>query len=266
MIRNPSETLHAVRERAPLIHNITNLVVTNSTANALLALGASPAMVEGADEVEAFVALADALVINLGTMSADRAAAMRLAAAAAQRTGTPWVLDPVAVGVLDYRSRLARELLAYAPRAIRGNASEIISLAGGSAPGRGVDSVAAAEAARDAARALAAQTGAIVAVTGATDYVTDGTRMVAIANGHPMMTRVTGLGCTATAIVGACVAVQPDAMAATVHALAIMGVAGELAAGRSTGPGTLQLALLDTLYTLDGPTLLERARISEVSA
>ncbi|HTW69539.1 MAG TPA: hydroxyethylthiazole kinase, partial [Acetobacteraceae bacterium] len=122
--------LDAIRARRPLIHNITNLVVTNSTANALLALGASPAMVEGADEVEEFVAKSAALVVNLGTMSADRAAAMRLAVAAARRAGTPWVLDPVAVGVMRYRSQLARDLLPHAPAAIRGNASEIISLEG----------------------------------------------------------------------------------------------------------------------------------------
>lgn len=255
-------TIAAIRARAPLIHNITNLVVTNTTANALLALGASPAMVEGADEVEAFVRVAAALVINLGTMDADRAAAMRLAAAAAQAAGTPWIMDPVAVGAIAYRTKVARDLMDRGPAVIRGNASEILALAGASEGGKGVDSADPAEAAIQAARALALRTGAAVAVTGATDYVTDGTRLVAITNGHKMMTRVTGLGCTATAIIGACLAVERDAVAAAAHGLAITGVAGEIAAERARGPGSLQSELLDALYGLDEATMVERARLS----
>jgi len=254
--------LDAIRARRPLIHNITNLVVTNSTANALLALGASPAMVEGADEVEEFAAISAALVVNLGTMSADRAAAMRLAVAAAQRAGVPWVLDPVAVGVMRYRSQLARDLLAHRPSAIRGNGSEIISLEG-SADGmaHGVDSSTGSDEAIAAAQRLARATGAAVAVTGAVDYVTDGVRTVSIHNGDAMMTRVTGLGCTATAIVGACVAVEADRFAATVHGLAIAAVAGEIAAARSRGPGSLQLEIYDALYRLDAATLAQRVRL-----
>lgn len=254
--------LDAIRARRPLIHNITNLVVTNTTANALLALGASPAMVEGADEVEEFVARSAALVVNLGTMSADRAAAMRLAVAAARRTGTPWVLDPVAVGVMRYRSQLARDLIQHGPAVIRGNASEIISLEGREdGMAHGVDSSAGPEAAVAAAQRLARAIGAAVAVTGAIDYVTDGSRTVSIHNGDAMMARVTGLGCTATAIVGACVAVEADRFAATVHGLAITAVAGEIAAERSRGPGSLQLEIYDALYRLDAATLTERVRL-----
>lgn len=256
-------TLAAIRQRAPLVHNITNLVVTNSTANALLAIGASPAMVEGTDEVAEFVRVAAALVINLGTMNAERAAAMRLAVRAAVEAGTPWVLDPVAVGAIGYRTHVARELIAQRPAAIRGNASEILSLAGEAGGGKGVDTRAGPEAALDAARRLAECTGATVAITGATDYVTDGRRVVTVANGHPMMTRVTGLGCTATAIAGACLAVGTDALAAAAHALAILGVAGELAAERARGPGSLQMEILDALHGLDQSTLTERARLAE---
>jgi hydroxyethylthiazole kinase len=253
-----AETLAAVRQRRPLVHNITNLVVTNSTANALLALGASPAMVEGTDEVAEFAAISDALVINLGTMSSPRAAAVHLAVAAANSAGKPWVLDPVAVGAIFYRTHLARELVALRPAIIRGNASEIRSLAGEQGGGRGVDSGDEVAAAVAAARALARQTGGAVAVTGAVDTIVDADRLLQVHNGHPMMTRVTGMGCTATAIAGACAAVQPDPLLAAAHALAILGVAGELAAERARGPGSLQLELLDALYLLDSSALAER--------
>jgi hydroxyethylthiazole kinase len=254
--------LAEIRRRRPLVHNITNLVVTNSTANALLALGASPAMVEGTDEVEEFVAKSDALVINLGTMSADRAAAIRLAVVAARQSRKPWVLDPVAVGVMRYRSQLARDLLRHEPAAIRGNASEILSLEGREdGMAHGVDSAATSEAAVAAAQRLARATGAAVAVTGAVDYVTDGVRVVSIHNGDPLMARVTGMGCTATAIVGACLAVEADRFAASVHGLAIIAVAGEVAAARARGPGSLQLEILDALYQLDAAMLAARVRL-----
>ena len=288
--RAVSATLEAVRARVPLVHNITNLVVTNSTANALLAIGASPAMVEGLEEVAEFAAVADALVINLGTMSGPRAQAMRCAAEAACRASTPWVLDPVAVGAIGFRSSVAVTLLEWRPSVVRGNASEIIALArlSGAAPdtgegargGRGVDSLtiayerlilalgarpralplAGAELrgvlalrgtldadALQAARALAGRTGAAVVVSGATDYATDGAATVVIENGHPMMTRVTGLGCTATAIIGACLAVERDALAAAAHGMVLIGLAGEIAAAAASGPGSLQVGLLDAL-------------------
>jgi len=262
-------TLRHVRERMPLIHNITNLVVTNSTANALLAVGASPAMVEAAEEVAEFARVADALVINLGTMTPERGHAMGLAAAAAREAGTPWVLDPVAVGALSYRSQVAVGLLAHAPRAIRGNGSEILALdalsgTGGTgymSGGRGVDSAHAAELALEAARRLATRTSAVVTVSGATDLVTDGRQVFGVRNGHPMMQRVTGLGCTATALIGACLAVEPDALAASVHGMVLIGLAGELAAERARGPGSLQMELLDALYQLDDAMLLARATI-----
>ena len=268
-------TLRAIRARTPLVHNITNLVVANSTANALLAIGASPAMVEGVEEVGEFAAVADALVINLGTMSAARAEAMRLAAAAARAAGRPWVLDPVAVGAIGYRSTVAVELLGLRPQVVRGNASEIAALArlsgaderaatqGGG--GRGVDSLADAGDAVEAAGSLARASGAAVVVSGATDYATDGTATITIGNGHAMMPRVTGLGCTATAIIGACLAVEADALAAAVHGMVLIGLAGELAGARAAGPGSLQVGLLDALHALDDATILARARIGRVA-
>ena len=280
----PADTaraLHRLRERVPLVHNITNLVVANTTANALLAIGASPAMVEAAVEAGPFAAVADALVINLGTMTADRAQGMEAAAAAARTNNTPWVLDPVAVGALGFRSKVAVGLLGHRPQAIRGNASEILALEALSAPGapllselgsgpgwgpgRGVDSLHAPADALGAARRLASRIGAAVTVSGAVDLVTDGNRVIRIRNGHPMMARVTGLGCTATALIGACLAVA-DPLAASVHGTVLTALAGELAAERARGPGSLQMELLDALYRLDEATLLARALIAEDAA
>jgi hydroxyethylthiazole kinase len=255
-------TLTAVRTTRPLVHNITNYVVMNSSANALLALGASPAMVHSVEEVEEFADLAHALVVNIGTLSPAWVAAMKLAVARAAARGRPWVLDPVGAGATRYRSAVAGDLAARRPAVVRGNASEILSLARATAEAtRGVDTTQAAEAALDAARGFARLTGAVVAVTGAVDYVTDGDRVAACHNGHPLMTRVTGMGCTATALIGACLAVEPDALAAALHALALLGLAGELAAERAAGPGTLQVHLYDALAGLDRETIQRRVRL-----
>ncbi len=261
-----ADTLDRLRAQGPLVHSITNLVVTNSTANALLAVGASPAMVESAEEAGPFARVADALVINLGTMTAERARGMHAAASAARDAGTPWVLDPVAVGALAFRSTVAVELLAHRPQAIRGNASEILALDAllGGAPaiaGRGVDAAHDAASALDAARRLAERSGAVVTVSGPVDRVTDGRRLAEVANGHPLMPRVTGLGCTATALVGACLAVEPDPLLASACGMTLIGLAGELAAERARGPGSLQVELLDALHRLDRPTILARARL-----
>ncbi|MCC9000382.1 MAG: hydroxyethylthiazole kinase [Candidatus Contendobacter sp.] len=250
----------AVRERAPLVHNITNFVVMNNTANALLALGASPAMVHSLDEVEDFVAISQALVVNIGTLDSQQIAACKLAAMRAGAVGIPWILDPVGAGATPYRRSAASALAQLKPTVIRGNGSEILTLAQQTGQGRGVDSTQDSEAALGAARFLAIETGAVVAVTGVVDYVTDGVYVVAIENGHPLMTRVTGLGCSATAVIGAFLAVEANAVTATVAALAAFGVAGEIAAETARGPGSLQMGLLDTLYRLDEATL-NRVRV-----
>jgi hydroxyethylthiazole kinase len=254
--------LDAIRARRPLVHNITNYVVMNSTANALLSVGASPAMVHAVEEVEEFVALADALVVNIGTLSAPWIGAMHLAAARAASLGKPWVLDPVGVGATRLRTDTARDLLAHRPSVIRGNGSEIMALAGSSGATRGVDSTAGSDAALDAARRLAADTGSVVAVTGATDHVTDGKQTLSCANGDARMTRVTGLGCSLSAITGASLAAEPDPLLAALAACTILGVAGEIAAETAAGPGSLQVAILDRLAALDAPLLAARARLS----
>ena len=257
-----TENLDHLRERRPLIHNITNLVVSNVTANALLALGASPAMVENTEESAELAAIADALVVNLGTVSSSLAAAMQLATKAASEARRPWVIDPVAVGALGYRTRLAKALLLNRPTVIRGNASEVAALAGGEGGGKGVDSTLQAEAATGQGDRLAVATGSVVVVSGAVDYVTDGKKAVRIANGHPLMTQVTGMGCTATALIGAFLAVTEQPLVAAAQAMLVMGVAGELARERAKGPGSLQVEFLDLLHELTGEQIIARARLS----
>ncbi len=255
--------LAAVRARRPLVHNLTNSVVANFTANALLALGAAPAMVESAEEVPVFSAAADAVVVNLGMLTAARAAVIRLAVAAAAQARTPWVLDPVGAGAIPARTAFALELSRLWPTAIRGNASEILALVGEAGGGRGVDTGAASDAAVAAARSLAGMTGAIVAVTGAVDYIVDGALLVALRNGDPTMTSVTGMGCAASAIVGACLAVSADGLLGVAHALAITGISGEMAARVARGPGSLQVAYLDALAGPDPAVLRAETTLDE---
>lgn len=182
-----AHTLHLFHQHSPLVHCITNDVVQTFTANTLLALGASPAMVIETEEASQFAAIASALLINVGTLTQPRAQAMRAAVEQAKSSQTPWTLDPVAVGALDYRRHFCHELLSFKPAAIRGNASEIMALAGVANGGRGVDTTDAAANAIPAAQTLARETGAIVVVTGEMDYVTDGHRIIGIHGGDPLI-------------------------------------------------------------------------------
>ena len=258
----PSQTLSAIRAQVPLVHNITNFVAMDLAANLLLAVGASPAMVQAPEEVEDFVARADALSVNVGTLSALSARAMAAAAREAMAQGKPWVLDPVGVGATRFRSETVERLCRLRPTVIRGNAAEILSLGEGDEDyGHGVDSLVSPEEALDAAHDLAKASGAVVTVTGPIDYVTDGRRIVAVANGDALMTKVTAMGCALTCLMAACCAVESDAMAAAAHASAILGVAGEKAAEGATGPGSFRQRLLDALYNLDEATLDDGARI-----
>ncbi len=258
---DPWPTLQEIRARAPLVHNMINLVAMDLAANLLLATGAAPAMVHAAEEVEDFLDRADALTINIGTLSSAADEPMARAARKAVELGRPWILDPVGVGATPFRSEAAVRLSRLQPTIIRGNGSEILALGGERSTGRGVESGVDSAEALDAARDLARATGAIVATTGAVDYVTDGERIVAVANGHPMMTRVTAMGCALTCLIGACCAVNPDHMAASAHGLAIFGLAGELAAAETTGPGSFRARFIDEIYTMDQAKLGEGARI-----
>ena len=256
-------SLQAIRQRAPLIHNITNFVAMEVVANCLLALGASPAMVLAEEEVEDFLAIADALVINLGTLSAGQLAAMRRAAARATALERPWVLDPVGAGATPYRTSAALELIDLRPTVIRANGSEVLALAGAHAgPTRGVDSAHGSDEAVDAARQLAQSSGAVVAVTGEVDRVTDGERWYRVENGDPRMTRVTALGCAASATVGAFLAVAADPLQAAAQSLGVFGLAGERAAAASPGPGSLRWRIVDELALLDQATVRAGVRIA----
>jgi hydroxyethylthiazole kinase len=239
-----TEILARIRARAPRVHCITNAVAQAFTANMLLAAGATPSMTIAADEVGAFVTRADALLVNLGTFDAERRAAVDAAVAAAGER-VPWVLDPVFIDRAPSRAAYAKMLMAKAPRVIRLNAAEFGALA---EPG-------------DAALAdYAREHNVILGLTGATDLVTDGSRHAGIANGHRLMSRVTAMGCAASALVAACLAVEPDAWRATAAGLLALGVAGEVAAERARGPGSLAVEIIDALHGLDRAMLLKRGR------
>lgn len=253
--------LDALRARRPLVQNITNYVAMTVSANVLLALGASPAMVHATDEVEDFVAISDALVVNIGTLSPPWVDAMRRAVLAANQARKPWVLDPVGCGATPYRTQTSGELAEFRPTIIRANASEIMSLAGAAGEGpKGVDSTTGSDAALDAARRLARRSGAVVAVTGAVDYATDGENAVRVEGGHAMMPLSTALGCSLSAVTAAFAAVA-NPLTAAVTALATFKVAGAEAAQRCRGPGHLPAELCDALHLLDGAALRQRATI-----
>ena len=261
MVEQICNNLLRIRETHPLVHNITNYVVMNFTANVLLALGASPVMAHAEEEVEEMVGLSNALVLNIGTLSRSWVDSMAKAARAAKERSIPVVLDPVGAGATRLRTETARRLLGEAPVAVlRGNGSEILAVAGSEATTRGVDSVAGSQDARQAAKDLAKTYSMVVAVTGAEDFVTDGSRAAIISNGHPMMSRITGTGCAASAITGAFCGVERDAFAAAVGALVTFGIAGEIAARGGPGPGTFQAALLDALDAVDSAAVGSLAR------
>jgi len=256
------EALEAVRSTAPLVQCITNSVVVGFTANALLAVGAAPAMVDIPDEAGIFAGVASGLLINLGTCRAEQRAAALEAAPAASAAGTPWVLDPVAIGALPVRTPLAHQLRDLRPSIVRGNASEIMALAELGAGGRGVDSTNSVDDALAAARSLARASGGAVAISGATDVVTDGESVVRLSNGHPVLTKVTGGGCALGAIMAAFAAVTPDSLTAAVAATSVYTVAADLAAERSALPGSFAVALLDALSEVSVDDLAERAVIA----
>jgi hydroxyethylthiazole kinase len=262
---SPGATLQVMRERKPLVHQITNYVVMNETANATLAVGALPVMAHAREEVEEMVRLASALVLNIGTLSERWVEAMLVAGRAATARGIPVVLDPVGAGATAYRTDTARQILELVGvTVLRGNAGEVATLVGAEAEVRGVESIATsvepAELAREAARRL----GVVASVTGAVDHVSDGDRVLAVANGHPLLATVSGTGCMSSAMTGCFLAAKPsDPLAAAAEALAAFGVAAEDAAAGAAGPGTFHARLYDALYALEPDALDERARISD---
>ena len=244
-----SDILTRLRARAPRVHCITNAVAQTFTANVLLAAGAIPSMTLSADEIGAFVARADALLVNLGTFDAERRDATATALEVANEEGVPWVLDPVFIDRSEPRAAYAKSLIGYKPGAIRLNSGEFTALSG-------------TEPDDAALSQYALDTLAVVALTGTVDRITDGAHRVAIENGHPLMAKVTAMGCAASALNAAFLAVESDPFAATAAALLCFGVAGGIAGEHATGPGSFPAALIDALYGLDETTLTDKARVS----
>ena len=262
-VESAAEALVELRRRRPLVHNITNYVVMDFSANALLAIGASPVMAHAADEVREMVALAGALVLNIGTLSQPWIEAMFAAGHAARARRLPVILDPVGAGATRLRTNTALRLLdEIKPTILRANASEILSLAEVGGGTKGVDATRGVDEARGTAIAIAQYSGAVVAITGAEDFVTDGERRIRVANGHPLMARVTGTGCVCSSLVGAFAAVQADPLVATISTLIVYGIAGELASEGATRPGTFRTRLIDALDAVTPEEVMARARLT----
>jgi hydroxyethylthiazole kinase len=244
-----ADLLARIRDRSPRVHCITNTVAQPLTANMLLAAGAAPSMTIALEEVVSFVASADALLVNLGTLDAERRGAIEAVLGAAATARMPWVLDPVFIDVTPTRAAFARALMERAPAAVRLNHREFATLAGDEPHG-------------DAPMRFAKAHRTVAAVTGAADIVTDGARRITIGNGHVLMPLVTGSGCAASALVAAALAVESDAFLASTAALAAFAVAGEVAAQSAPGPGSFAAALIDAVYNLDRATLQARLKLS----
>ncbi|MCQ2148912.1 MAG: hydroxyethylthiazole kinase [Bacteroidales bacterium] len=240
-----------LRRQSPLIHNVTNYVAMNFTANALLAVGASPFMSSEPDEVREIVDLADALVVNVGCLGTEQARAMYLAVEEAVLKGKPWVLDPAGVGLSCLRTSTVLDLISrFHPSVIRGNASEIAFLSGtGNAP-RGMDSKLDSASVVDGAVTFARKSGSVISVSGSVDYVTDGNEIREIRGGSTLMKRVTAMGCTASALTGAFLAVNGNFLEAASHAAELMSEAGSIAAAGEPGPGTFAVKFIDALAAL----------------
>ena len=259
---NPGDALRRLRERKPLVHQITNYVVMNETANATLALGALPVMAHALEEVEEMAALAGALVLNIGTLSPDWVDAMIAAGRVANERDVPVVLDPVGAGATRYRTETARRILdEVRVTVLRGNVGEVATLVGVDAEVRGVESIAAGDDAAELARRAATELGLVASVTGPVDHVSDGVTVAAIANGHPLLASITGTGCMSSAVTGCFLAAAETPFDGAVEALVAFGVAGEDAAHVAAGPGSFHVALYDALAALDPATLSERARV-----
>ena len=259
------ELLERLKRERPLVHNITNYVVMNFTANTLLAMGASPVMAHAIDEVEEMVSLARALVLNIGTLSEEWVTAMLKAGKRANELGIPVVLDPVGSGATSMRTAAFRRLTdELRLSVIRGNASEILSLSQDASTTRGVDAVHEVEQASRAAGALARRIGSVVAVTGEVDMITDGEDRLLCRNGHPLLARVTGTGCAATTVIAAFAGITRNPIRATAAGLAFFGLAGEIAASRTKAPGSFMISLLDALYESRPEDLQAGARLEEV--
>ena len=263
--QKPGDLLRRIRQIRPVVHSITNFVVMNSTANVLLALGAAPIMAHALEEIEDISTISNSLVINIGTLSGAWIESMESAANLARASMKPFVLDPVGAGATKLRTETACNIARFStPTVIRGNASEILSIARTGSKTRGVDSVNSTDEVMESALALAASLKTVVAVTGSKDFVTDGTKSILIAGGSPMMACVTGTGCAASVIVAAFLAVEKDSLLATASALALFKIVAEKASIQSAGPGSFWVSVLDELHNVTSEEFSLNARIRSV--
>lgn len=260
--QSPGSLLGQIRQRKPVVHSITNYVVMNSTANVLLAMGASPIMAHAQEEMEDLSHISDSLVINIGTLSLGWIESMHKACQSAREVSKPIILDPVGAGATQLRTETARELIfLYTPTVVKGNASEILSLAVAEGSTKGVDTIHKVDDAVSQARIIAQETGSVIAVTGEKDYLTDGTRAMLVSGGDPMMQYVTGTGCAASVIVAAFVAVGEDPIMAAASGLAYFGLAAQKAVQKCQGPGSFWMHTLDALHGIEPAELDAEARI-----
>ncbi len=256
------EDVQQIRTSSPLIHNITNYVVMELTANGLLAIGASPVMAHAPEEVQEMTAMANSLVLNIGTLSGRWVESMKLALRAANALNIPVIFDPVGVGATTYRTNTAKVLLQHGKlAAIRGNASEITALSGEESKTKGVDSAFDTKECFNQAKRLALQQNATIWMSGKTDFVTDGHRVALIENGDSLMAAVTGMGCLATAVSAAFLAVNPDPFLGCAHAAVAMGVAGEMSRESANGPSSFKTVFIDHLHNLALCEIERRIRV-----
>ncbi|MFC1582534.1 hydroxyethylthiazole kinase [Planctomycetota bacterium] len=262
--QNVIADLNSLRNMVPVTHNITNFVVMNSTANALLAVGAAPIMAHAPEELDEIVAISHALVVNIGTLRKPWIDSMYQAMHAAREKGIPVVLDPVGAGASKLRTDTAMGLLQETgPSIIRGNASEIRAMCYADAATRGVDSSHGADEALDAAQELSAKYNCVVSISGETDLIVDKDQVTEISNGDAMMPKVTGLGCTASSLTGAFAAASDSQVQGAASAMAVMGIAGEMAAEKAEGPGSFQMYFLDALHQIDEEAVKSRLKMEE---
>lgn len=251
-----------IRETAPLVHNFSNLVEQNDTADAIAAVGGTQITLHNVEETADVAALCSAIAVNLGTLDDGFLQCARMAVQVAEASGRPWVLDPVAAGLTAYRTRAALAFLDLSPAVLKANASELLVLAGGAERGRGADSIHEVDDAEAAAKGLARRHGAVVVVTGVEDMITDGERIVRLGNGSQLMGRMIGSGCMLTSVMGCFLAVSDNPFDAALAATACFDVSGEMAAEQAGGPGTLKPLLIDALHGLDRATVEDRLKIT----
>ncbi|PWE00108.1 hydroxyethylthiazole kinase [Marinilabilia rubra] len=257
-----SDNLRKLKDQAPLVHNITNYVVMNSTANALLSIGASPVMAHAPREMEDMAGIASALVLNIGTLSEEWVEGMLIAGKKASERGIPIILDPVGAGATSFRTETCHQIIKHCqPTIIRGNASEVMALISSEVQTKGVDSTQSSDDALEMAKTLSLETGAVVSISGPKDYITDGNKVIRIKNHIPLMPKVTGMGCTASTLTGAMAAVCENQLEAAACAMGIMAVAGEIVTPKAQGPGSFQMHFLDALYNMNSEDISKHLKL-----